>query len=140
AADRLSAARELVSEKADDPEVAKAIIEQISPRTGPELAKGLLAALQSSDAPDVGSLVVAQLPTLTPEVRSSAISLLMAKVIWTKTYLENIEKGKLPLAELSLDQKQALSAHPNEEIRTIAVALLKKGGALPSADREAVIK
>ena len=44
------------------------------------------------------------------------------------------------MAELSLDQKQALSAHPNEEIRTIAVALLKKGGVLPNADREAVIK
>ncbi len=138
--ERLNAAHDLVSQRPNDNATAKAVIELINPRTGPELAKGLFAALQLSDAPDVGQLIIAQLPTLTPEVRSSALSLLISKASWTKTYLEGVEKGKLQLAELSLDQKQALSAHPNQEIRSQALALLKKGNALPNADREAVIK
>jgi uncharacterized protein len=140
AAERLSAAHDLIAQKAGDSETAKALIEQINPRTSPELAKGLLAALQASEAPEVGKLVVAQLSALTPEVRGAAISLLMSKADWTKTYLEGIEKGQLQLADLSLDQKQALSAHPNEAIRKIAVGLLTKSGVLPNADREAVIK
>ena len=140
AAERLNAARDLISEKARDSEVASAIIGQINPRTSPELAKGLLTALQASEAPDVGQLIVAQLPGLTPDVRGSALSLLLSKAGWTKIYLDSVEKGKLQLAELSLDQKQALTTHPNEELRKRAVVLLQKGGALPNADREAVIK
>ncbi len=140
AAERLTAARDLIYHRASDGEAARAIIDQIKPRTSPEFAKGLLEALQSSEAPNIGQLVVAQMPGLTPEVRGAALSLLMSKANWTKTYLEGIEKGQFQLAELSLDQKQALSVHPNEEIRKIAVALLKKGGALPNADREAVIR
>src|SRR4029077_12770960 len=62
------------------------------------------------------------------------------KADWTKAYLEQIEKGKFQLAELSLDQKRALSDYPNEAIKKTAVALLRKGGVLPNADREAVIK
>ncbi len=104
------------------------------------MAKGLLAALQSSDAPEIGPLVVAQLAELTPEVRGAALSLLLSKAGWTKNFLDEVEKGRLRLSELSLDQKQALARHPNEEIRKSAVAILEKGGALPNADREAVIK
>ena len=90
--------------------------------------------------PEVGQLIVDQMPALTPEVRGAAISVLLAKPDWTKIYLDRVEKGKLQLTELSLDQKQALSAHPNMEVRKIALALLKKGGVLPNADREAVIQ
>ena len=56
-AERLSAAHDLVSQRPTDSATAKAIVELINPRTGPELAKGLFAALQSSDAPDIGQLL-----------------------------------------------------------------------------------
>ncbi len=138
--ERVSAARELIANAAADKNTAKAIIDVINPRTPPEVAKGMLAALQASDVTDVGEWIVDDMAALTPEVRSTAISVLLGKPAWTKIYLDRIEKGKLQLTELSLDQKQALSAHPNKEVRALAVALLKKGGVLPNADREAVIK
>jgi cytochrome c2 len=45
----------------------------------------------------------------------------------------------MQLADLSLDQKQALSAHPNQRIRRRAQALLEQAGGLPNPDREKVI-
>jgi uncharacterized protein len=138
--ERVNAARELIAYLATDKDTAKSLIEIIHPRTSPEVAKGIIAALQSSEVSDVGRLIVNQLPALTPEVRSTAISVLLTKPDWTMVYLDLVGKGKLQLTELSLDQKQALSAHPNMQVRKTAVALLKKGGALPNSDREAVIQ
>jgi putative membrane-bound dehydrogenase-like protein len=139
-ADRLRAANELLEQRPADAETAKAILEQITPRSNPELARGFLTALEECEAPEVGQLLIAQLPGLTPEVRGEAIRLILSRSDWTRNYLESVGQGKLSLTELSLDQKQALSAHPNQQIRKTAVALLKKSGVLPSADREAVIK
>ena len=41
---------------------------------------------------------------------------------------------------LSLDQTQALAAHPDRSIAERAKALLAKGGGLPDPDREKVIQ
>jgi len=138
--ERVSAARDLVAQTPTDKEMAKVLIELLQPRTPPDVAKGILAALQSSEVPEVGQLIVDQMPALTPGVRGTAISVLLAKPDWTATYLDCVDKGKLQFTELSLDQKQALSSHPNSGIRKVALALLKKGGVLPNADREAVIQ
>ncbi len=105
--ERVSAARELIAHAAADKDTAKAIIAVINPRTPPEAAKGLLSALQSSEVADVGEWIVDDMTALTPEVRSTAISVLLGKPAWTKIYLDRVEKGKLQLTELSLDQKQA---------------------------------
>jgi putative heme-binding domain-containing protein len=45
----------------------------------------------------------------------------------------------MQLADLSLDQKQALSAHPNFRIRGRSRRLLEQAGGLPNPDREKVI-
>src|SRR5207253_4882304 len=101
ATERATAARDLIAQGPADKQLAKEIIEVISPRTPPELAKGVLAAVQSSDAPEVGNLLLDHLPAMTPEVRGTAITVLLSKADWTKAYLESIEKGKFQLAELS---------------------------------------
>src|SRR5262249_8489875 len=53
--------------------------------------------------------------------------------------LDAVEKGKLTLSDLSLEQKQGLAGHPDRKIAARAKALLAKGGALPSPDRQKVI-
>ena len=47
---------------------------------------------------------------------------------------------QLSLSDLSLDQRQALTAHPNREIAARAKALLDQGGGLPNPDREKVLQ
>ncbi len=50
-----------------------------------------------------------------------------------------LEKNQIRLAELMLDQKQALAAHPTPNIARRARTLLRRGGGLPDADRQRVI-
>ncbi len=46
----------------------------------------------------------------------------------------------MELAELTLDQKQALAAHPNDGIAAVAKELLARGGRLPDPGRQKILK
>src|SRR5262249_730230 len=50
-----------------------------------------------------------------------------------------VDRGVIPLGELSLDQKQALAAHPNPSVAARVKALLERGGGLPAPHRPRVI-
>ncbi len=138
--DRVAAARELLGHGAREKEMVQPVVELLTPRTPPELAIGLLEALKSSDAREAGPMLLERLPGLTPSVRSAGLSLLLSRPEWTKALLESADKGQVQLADLSLDQKQALAAHPDRAIRDKAQELLKRGGALPNADRQKVLE
>jgi putative heme-binding domain-containing protein len=64
---------------------------------------------------------------------------LLARSEWTTPLLDAIEQGKARLADLSLDQKQALANHPSRRIADRAKRLLAAGGGLPNADRQKVL-
>ena len=66
-------------------------------------------------------------------------NLCLTRPEWIHAFLDHAEKGQAQLGELSLDQKQALAAHPNKAVRRRALAWLKSGGALPNADRQKVL-
>ena len=54
--------------------------------------------------------------------------------------LDAIAEDRVALADLTLDQKQALSVHPDKGLRERALKLLKEKGSLPNPDREKVLK
>jgi putative heme-binding domain-containing protein len=99
----------------------------------------LLEAVGRSEAPSVGAAVAEQLPVLTPTVRPAAVGVLLARAGWTEALLDALDNGAVQLGELSLDQKQALAAHPNKALAGRARELLARGGGLPNKDREKVI-
>jgi len=66
--------------------------------------------------------------------------MLLARTDWTGALITAIEKGKLGFAELSLDQRQGLAAHPDKKIAERAKQLLAKGGGLPDPDRQKVVE
>ncbi len=136
---RVAAAGEFAAFASDDEAAAGRLLQLLSPRLPPTVATGLLRALSQVEAPGVGALVVEQLPSLTPELRATALAVLLSRSEWTASLLEGLEAGQVPLSDLSLDQKQALGAHPNPSLRRRARTLLERGGALPSADRLAVL-
>ncbi|MBL9080565.1 MAG: c-type cytochrome, partial [Planctomycetales bacterium] len=138
-AKRLAAARQAVEFCKSDEAVVVKVLNLLTPRTSPELAGGLLQALAASEVEAVGRLTVAKLGAVTPAARTAAVKLLLVRETWTPALLNALEKGTVGVAELSLDQKQALASHPNNVLRNRAKKLLAAGGGLPNPDRQRVL-
>jgi putative heme-binding domain-containing protein len=138
-AERTAAARQLVELRSAEVEPAGQLLDLITPRTPPGLASGLVEAVGRSEAPGVGPLLTDRLQALTPAARQAALRVLLSKTEWTAALMSGVEQGKARLAELSLDQKQALAAHPNRRLAAQARRLLAGGGGLPDPDRQKVI-
>ena len=136
---RIDAARQYVELRKKDPDAARELIALVTPRTPPALATALIEAAGRSEAPGVGAILVDRLGALTPGVRPVALRALLGRGDWTAALLEGVEGGKVRLDELSLDQKQALAAHPDAAIAGRAKRLLSRGGGLPDPDRQKVI-
>ena len=136
---RREAALQLVNFRRLDPAVAKDILSIITPRTSPELSKGLIEALGTSEAPEVGSTLVASLGSLTPSVRPSALRALLSRADWSEALLDGLDQGAIQSGELSLDQKQGLTAHPTRKLSDRAKKILSRGGGLPNPDRQKVL-
>ncbi len=138
-ADRIAAAQQLVEFKPTDDSVVDSLLETLSPRTSPELTRGLLASLEQSRADSLGTKLVEQLGKMTPSAKTATMALLLKRPTSTMSLLKAAEAGTASLADLALDQKQSLASHPDRTIRELATKLLASGGSLPSADRQKVI-
>jgi putative membrane-bound dehydrogenase-like protein len=136
---RSAAAAQMIDFRPGDAKVVSQVLALITPRTSPELARGLLAALGHSEAPSVAPALVKALPALTPGIRPAAVRVLLNRPAWTGALLDGLEKGTVPLTELSLDQRQGLASHPNPAVARRARKLLARGGGLPNPDRQKVI-
>ena len=137
---RIPAARQLIDLRKSDPRAARDVIALITAKTPPDLASGLIGAVARSDSPEVGTALVDAIGAMTPAARKASILALLQKTDWTGALVSAIEQGKVALSLLSLDQSQALAAHPDSRIAERAKALLAKGGGLPDPDRERVIQ
>ncbi|MFO0883852.1 MAG: c-type cytochrome [Pirellulales bacterium] len=111
----------------------------VKPQLDADLAKGIMEAVSKSEAAETGGEIVARIDEFTPEIRGRAIRVLLTRGPWAKSLVEAIEGSKVQLAELALDQKQALSEHPDRALAKRAQKLLSQGGGLPSADRQKVL-
>ena len=138
--DRVASARDLIGFRANDADVAAQIIDQLNAQTPPQLGTQLLQALQLSQSPDVGNAIVEAMPTLTPNLKAAALGTLLSRPEWAKSLLVGIESHAVELNDLTLDQKQALRAFPDRQLREQAEKVLAMGGGLPDANRDKVLK
>ena len=137
---RIDAAGQLIDLRNADPQAAREVLALVTARTPPDLVRGFIGAMARSDAPEVGPLLVDALGPMTPAARRASMLALLGKTDWTGALVSGIEKGKVALSLLSLDQSQALASHPDSKIAERAKALLARGGGLPDPDREKVIQ
>ncbi len=137
--ERTAAAQQLVGFLPNDGDVVTKLLSIITPQTDPVTATSIIESLGASTAEETGSLLLGQLNKLTPATRQAALRVLLARPGTTSDFLKAVEEGKALLADLSLDQKNGLSEHPDRELRMRARKLLAAGGGLPNADRQAVI-
>jgi len=137
--ERISSAKQACEFGASDPAVAKAILELITAQLSPEVGLGMLEAVSLSDQSETGNAMVERFPDWTPNLRQTAIRILLSRTIWTEALIASLENNKLRISELSLDQKQALLQTGNKKITDKAKVILARGGGLPNADRQKVI-
>ena len=135
---RLAAANQYVALMKSSPAAAK-LLDLITPRTSPELARGLIDSLAKSESGDVGRALIDRLGSFTPAVRPAALQVILSRSDWTAALIAAAQRGSVQLAELSLDQKQALANHPDRRLAGQARRLLEAGGGLPNLDRQKVL-
>ncbi len=136
---RQLAARQLVEFRSLDDDIVGELLDRVTPQTEPALAMGIVQAMAASESAKLGDLMIERFGDLTPQTRTAGIAVLLARPDSTQALLAAIDDGDVLLSELSLDQKQGLMAHPSDEIKRLARRLLNRGGALPNADRQAVL-
>lgn len=137
---RSEAASQLVMFRRLDVGAAKDLLAMITPRTSPDLSSGLIAALGKSEAAEVGTVLVESIGAFTPATRPAAIRVLLGRADWSEALLDGLDQGAIQFGELSLDQKQSLSNHPNRALAGRARRILTRGGGLPNADRQKVLE
>jgi hypothetical protein len=115
------------------------VLKLVTLQTPPEVATAFVDALSGSQATELGPLLVERSASFTPALRTAALRVLLARPATTAALLDAVEAGSLTLADLSLDQKQALSTHPDRRLRERAAKLLTAQGGLPSPDRARIL-
>ena len=139
-ADRVNAAEQMVRFQPTSNDVVTELLGQLSPQLPADLASGLIGSLVGSRATGLADSVIAKTSEMTPAMKTAAMKVLIAREETLVALLNAVEAGQLDVGELSLDQKQALSSHPNRIIRRRAIEIMKRRGGLPNPDRERVVK
>ncbi len=139
-ANRAQAANELVRFRPHDNAVVGDLLALITPQMAPELAVKIIESLAASTASQTGAALTKFAAKTTPTLRDQAIRVLLSRPKTTPALLDGIEAGRILLADMKLDQKQALNNHPDQAIQARARQLLAAGGGLPNPDREKVLQ
>ncbi|MEM7557839.1 MAG: PVC-type heme-binding CxxCH protein, partial [Planctomycetota bacterium] len=140
AAARASAAVDLITLRPQSEEAVATIVDQLTPQLPLDVAKGMLDSLNASSSKSGGEVVVEQLPSLTPAMRSLTVAVVLTKPAWVDSLLKAAENKGFDLSDLVLAQKQSLRSFPDRKLRTRAEKLLAESGGLPDADREKVLQ
>ncbi len=138
-AQRISAVKDLASIRRDDAQTAERLVELIDGRQPAEFVDAVVQSLKGSTASGLGAKLAQSIVRLTPKLRPIVLGVMLVRIDWCSDLLDCFEAGSLDIADLPLDRKQSLAAHPNAKIAGRAKELLKRTGGLPNADRQAVI-
>ncbi|ADV62957.1 membrane-bound dehydrogenase domain protein [Isosphaera pallida ATCC 43644] len=137
---RAEAVARLIEFRGHDDATLRQIVETLGARTPPDLLRDTFRALASAEAPGLGVAVIERLPALPPSARQAAFQTLIARASSSAALLDALEAGNLAPSDLALDQRVALTNHPDPTLARRARSLLERAGGLPSADRQHVIE
>jgi putative membrane-bound dehydrogenase-like protein len=133
---RVNAARQFAELAVSDIATATKLLDFITPRSPPALGEAILDGLGGGP---VASVIVKRLNSWSPATRAAAIRTLLGRVESTRVLLDALDKGEVPIGELALDQREALTRHTDRAIARRAQAILARGGGLPNPDRQKVL-
>jgi len=139
-AGRLEAAELLIALSPDDVRPAERLLSMVTPRTPPDLATGLIRALQECRAKKLGAVLVKQTADMSPSARDAAFDVMLARPTLTADLLNALESNAVRVNDLSLFHKQRLNEHPDELIRERARSALTKARENINQDRQQVLR
>ncbi|MFM7205805.1 MAG: PVC-type heme-binding CxxCH protein, partial [Planctomycetaceae bacterium] len=137
--DRGEAAKWLVLLRPADLGIVHELLRRITPRTSPDVAGSLLAAVSQSNAAGTSEAILDTAGSLPPAVREAAFRTAVNNRAWAPVLVERLEKGAIRLTDLALVERNRLTELPDKKLRERAKRLIASGGGLPSADRQKVI-
>jgi putative membrane-bound dehydrogenase-like protein len=137
---RVEAAKMMVLMQPQEESVVERVMATINPQLPADTVVGFLTALQGSKAKNVASSMLKQLATLTPEAKSAAFRVLLARPETTLALLEAVRGRQLAFSELQLDQQQALRDHPDASVRELTGAVIRAGGGDIDANRVKLVE
>lgn len=97
--------------------------------------RAAIDAARRSGRPELSAIVLAHWEQLNPQSRSAALDLLLMRKESVTELLKTMAAGTISSSAVSIDQRLILLQHPDETIRTTAIALF---GGTVSANRKAV--
>jgi putative heme-binding domain-containing protein len=115
------------------------MLEFVSGRSSPDLARGLLGAVAETSSSLVPSAILERWSQFTPALKTQAVSVLLSRDSWTNSLLDAMETDVVSISDLKADQVQRLSTLPRAEQKARANRVLSRSGRLPNPDREAVL-
>ncbi|HTU23706.1 MAG TPA: PVC-type heme-binding CxxCH protein [Gemmataceae bacterium] len=136
--ERIESAQRL-SQMHPDRAVLESLLAEVSPKASPALSAGILDAAGQATSPELAAVVIDHWGQLTPRLRQKGIAILLGRPEWSRALLDALDKGTVSATDLSLDQSQQLTNHPDKKLADRARAILARGGRLPSPDRKKVL-
>jgi putative membrane-bound dehydrogenase-like protein len=136
--ERIEAAQRL-GQMQPDRAVLESLLGEVTPKVSPTLASGILDAAGQATSPELAPVLVERWNQLTPRLRQQAAAILLGRPAWSAALLDAMDKGTVSASDLSLDQSQQLTNHPDRKLAERARVLLARGGRLPSPDRQKVL-
>lgn len=109
--------------------------ELLSPREPQEVQISMIRALADHPGDDLAQLLLAPWPSASPTVRAEIVDGLLRSGGRTEVLLSAIEAGDVKPGEIAPDKRQALLAHPNQDLQKRAAACI----GVTAADRQEVI-
>lgn len=137
--ERVAAAVKLISFRPELATTTEEILDRITPQTPPSLAVAWVTALGGMTDERLGEMLIASADAWSPVLRTAAFDVLLQRKPWTQSLLSSLESGTLQISDLSLEQNRALADLNDPAMKKQARLILQRGGALPNADRQAVL-
>ena len=122
-----------------DRAVLDSLLAEVSPKASPTLAASILDAAGQATSPELAAALIEHWNQLTPRLRQMGVAILLSRPEWSRALLDALDKGTLSATDLSLDQSQQLTNHPDKKLADRARTILARGGQLPSPDRKKVL-
>ena len=119
--------------------VLDSLLAEVSPKASPTLAAGILDAAGQATSPELAPILIEHWNQLTPRLRQMGVAILLSRPEWSRVLLDALDKGTVSDTDLTLDQSQQLTNHPDKKLAERARVLLARGGRLPSPDRKKVL-
>ncbi|MDP7016377.1 MAG: ThuA domain-containing protein [Pirellulaceae bacterium] len=138
--DRLTAAGDLLAFRPQDPAAVDVLLAVATPQSSPELARGAMRLLSQSSTAGLGERIIEHIGASTPLIRDAGVGAMLARPATTRELLAAIKDNQIGVADLLLEHKQLLNAHPDAKIRGQARQILQARGGLPNPDRQKVLQ